>query len=153
MNMNFIILLKLQKTWSVIDFYGETRIIFIKPNMMIYVDNKRSIWFLLENNYCSSCISHEITPMWYIIKLLYCNMSIDDVELHTPHFYVFVWRSCYMPEEVRNITTQSIIILTGERYGILIVKALHLFLWLDYIRISLVILESFVLGLSLLPLG
>ena len=40
MNMTFRILLKQEITWGVLVFYEETRIIFIKPNMMVSVDNK-----------------------------------------------------------------------------------------------------------------
>ena len=38
-------------------------IIFIKLNMMGSVDNIFSIWIPVENNYYSSCISHETTSM------------------------------------------------------------------------------------------
>ena len=66
--------------------------------------------------------------MWYVIKLLYCNMSIDYVDSHTPYFDVFVWRFCSIPEEVRRITTQSILSYAGDTYVILIGKAPRLFL-------------------------
>ena len=58
--------------------------------MMGSVDNKITICLLVDNNSCSSYIYHEITTVWSIIKLLYCNTSIDDVESHIPYFDVFV---------------------------------------------------------------
>ena len=100
------------------------------------VDNKRLVWFPVDNNSCTSIISHEITPMWYIIKLLYCITYIDDVESHTTYFDMLVWRSCSIPEEVRNITMQYIISSAGEPYGILIGKTQSSFLvtWVQYKR-------------------
>ena len=129
-------------------FYRETRIIFIKPNMIGSVDNKSLIWFLVDNNSCSSCISHEITSMWSIIKILSCNTSIDDVGSCTTYCDVFVWSSCSIPEEVRNITTQYILILVGNPYDVLIGKATRLLLvvWVQYNRscgISKFIIRSF----------
>ena len=76
--------------WHVLFFYGEIRIVFIKPNMMGSVDKKSLIWIPVDNNSCSSCIYHEITLMGYVIKILYFNTSIDDVDSHTPYFDVFV---------------------------------------------------------------
>ena len=90
--------------------------------MIDHVDNNGLVWLLVENNYCSSCVSHEISVMWYIIKFLSCNTPIDDVEYHTTYFDVVVWRYWYMPEEVRNITTQPILGLAVDPYGILIGK-------------------------------
>ena len=78
------------------------------------VDNKSLIWIPVENNSCSSCLSYEITVMWYIIKIISCNKSIDDVDSHTPYFYVFLWRYCYMPDGVRNVTTQPILSSAGN---------------------------------------
>ena len=92
------------------------------------VDKKILIWFPVDNNSCSSCISHEITLMWSIVKLLSCNTSLYYVESRTPYFNVFALRSCSMSEEVRNITTQSILSLAGDPYSILIGKAQKLFL-------------------------
>ena len=90
MKMNFRILSKYYITWSVLVLYGEKIIIFIKPNTIGSVDNKTLIWFTVEKNSCISYIYHEITSILSIIKLLYCNTSIDDVESHTPYFDVFV---------------------------------------------------------------
>ena len=83
------------------------------------VDNKRVVLLPVDNNSCSIWILHTKTAIWYIIKIISCNTSIEDVDSHTPYFYVFVWRSCYIPEEVINITTQPILILEGEPNGIL----------------------------------
>ena len=69
-------------------------------------------WITVENNSFSSCIYHDITTMWYFIKLLYYNKPIDDIDSHTPYFYVFVWTYCFMPEEVSN--TLLILSLMGD---------------------------------------
>ena len=95
---------------------------------MSSVDNKSLIWFPVENNSCSSYISHEITPMWSVIKLISCSMSIDDIESHTPYFCMFVWRYCSIPGELRNITTKYIISSAGYPYGVLMGKTPKLFL-------------------------
>ena len=116
-------------------FYVETRIVLIKPNMMGSMDKKMIFWFPVENKSCKSCISHEITLMWSIIKILSCNTSIDDVDSHTPYFDVFVWRSCSMLKEVRNITTQYILVLAEYPYGILIGKTPKLFL-LNWVQLK-----------------
>ena len=108
--------------------YGEMIIISIKPKIMVYVDNKTLVWLPVENNSCSSCIYHKITVMWYIIKLLYCNTSIYNVDSHTPYFDVFLWRTCSIPEVVINITTQTILSSMGDPYGIMIGKAPNSFL-------------------------
>ena len=71
-------------------FYGETIIIFVKPKIMGSTDDKRVICLPVDNNSCSSCISHEITLKGYISMVIYCNVSIDDVESHTPYVDVFV---------------------------------------------------------------
>ena len=128
MNMNFMILSKEEITCSVIVFCGETWIILIKPNMTGSVDKKSLIWFPVENNSCSRYIFNEITSVWSIIKILYCNTLIDGVESHTPYFDVFVWSSCSIPGEVSNTTTQSILLLAGDPYGILIGKTPRFFL-------------------------
>ena len=47
MNKTFRVLMKWQKTCSVIVFYGETRVISIKPNMMRSVDSKILVWILV----------------------------------------------------------------------------------------------------------
>ena len=86
------------------------------------------VWISVNNNSCSSCISHEVTSMWSVIKLLYCKSSIYYVDSQTPYFDMFLWRSCSMTEEVSNITTQPILILTGDTYGILIGRPQNLFI-------------------------
>ena len=73
--------------------------------MMCYVDDKRFLWFPVDNKYFSSCLYHGITQLGYIIKRLSYITYIDDVDSHTPYFDIFVLSSCSMPEEVRNITT------------------------------------------------
>ena len=128
------------------------RIILIKPNMMRSVDNKRLIWFSVDNNSCSRCIFYEITSMLSIIKLLSCKCIHWWCILSNPIFYVFVWSFCFMTEELRNITTQSILSLEGEPYVILIGKTPKCFLLIYFIRIAVVILASVLLGLSILPL-
>ena len=72
--------------------------------------------------------------MWSIIKVICCYTSIDDVKSHIPYFDVFVWRSWSMPEEVSNITTQSILNYVVDLYGILIGKAPRFLLvyWVQY---------------------
>ena len=114
--------------------HGETIIILIKPNIMGSVDNKSLVYIPVDNNSCSSWISHEITAIWSIINIISCNTSINDVYYHTPYFYIFIWGSCSMPEEARNIYTQYIIISAGDTYGILISKAPKFFLvnWVQY---------------------
>ena len=95
---------------------------------MVSVDNKKLIWIPVYNKSCSSFISHEITLIWSIIKLPYFSTPIDDVDSRPPYFDMFVWMSSSMPEEVRNITTQSIINYAGDTYGILIGKIPNFFL-------------------------
>ena len=63
MNITFRILSKELGAWSVLVFYGEARILFIKPIIMGYVNNKWLNWFPVYNNSCSSYISHQITLM------------------------------------------------------------------------------------------
>ena len=92
------------------------------------VDNKSMFWLPLENNYCSSWIAYKMTAMLSIIKLLYCNTTIDNLDSHTSYFDVFVWKSCSMLEELRNITIQPILSSAEDPYGILIGKAPKLFL-------------------------
>ena len=58
--------------------------------MMVSMDNKKLVWLPVDNNSYSSCRYHEITNIWYIIKIISCNMSIDDVYSHTSYFYVFL---------------------------------------------------------------
>ena len=53
------------------------------------MDNKILVWVPVYNNSCNICISHEITAMGCIIKIIYCNTPIDDVDSHTPYFDVF----------------------------------------------------------------
>ena len=108
-------------------------IIFIKPNIMGSVDNKFLIWISVDINSCSSWISHEITLMWSIIKIISCNISIDDVYSHTPYFDVFVWKYFSMTEKLRNTTMQYILNLAGEPYGILICKTPKFFL-VDWVQ-------------------
>ena len=80
-------------------------------------------------------------------------MPIDDVDSQTPYFDVFVWRSWFIPYEVRNTTTQHILSSEGEPYGILIGKFPFFLLWLEFIKIYLVILESVLFGLSFFQLS
>ena len=61
--------------------------------------------------------------MWSIINIISCNTSIDCVYYHAPYFDVFVWWYLYILEEVRDITTQPILILAGDPEGILIGEA------------------------------
>ena len=145
MRTTFRILSKVKKTWSVIVFYEDTRIIFTKPKIMGYADNKRLICFKVDNNSCSRCIYHEITAMGYIIKLIYCNTSIDDVDSHTPYFDVFLWRYFSITEELRNIVTQYILIFSGYSYGILIGKITKFFLvnWVQSCDISKCVIITF----------
>ena len=56
--------------------------------MIGYVDRKSMVWIPVENKYCSICISHGITVMWYIVKIISCDIPIGDVESHTPYFDV-----------------------------------------------------------------
>ena len=102
--------------------------------MMGYVYNKRLIWIPVENNSCSSCISHEITTILSIIKIISSNTSIDDLESNTPYIDVFVKKSFSTTGEVSNITTQYILGSTGDPYGILIGKSPKLFFvtWFQY---------------------
>ena len=81
---------------------------------------KRLACITVENNYCSSYISHEITSMWSIINIISCGTSIDYVDSHTPYFDVFVCWYWSMPEELMNTTTQLIISYAEDPYGILI---------------------------------
>ena len=120
---------------------------------MVSVDNKRLVWMPVNNSSCSSFISHEITAIWYIIKLISCNRPIDYVESHTPYFDLFVWRSWSMPDELRNITMQHILSSAGDPDGIIIGKAKQYLLWLEFSRIALGILTSVLFGISLFPLS
>ena len=54
--------------------------------MMGSVDREILFWIPVENNPLSTCIPHEITAMWYIIKIISCNTPIDDVDSHNPYF-------------------------------------------------------------------
>ena len=49
------------------------------------VDNTILVWIPVENNYCSSYISYEITVMCSIINITFCNMLIYDVKSYTPY--------------------------------------------------------------------
>ena len=80
------------------------------------------IWFPVENKSSSSCIYHEITMMWSIIKIICCNTSIDDVDSQNPYLMYLYEDLFSMPKEVINITMQSILGLLGEPYGIMKVK-------------------------------
>ena len=91
--------------------------------------------------------------MWYIINILSCNIPIDGADSRTLYFDVFILFSWYTPEEVRNITTQRILSYERDPYGILIVEAPIFFLWLEFSRKALVILESFLFGVSIFPLS
>ena len=51
--------------------------------MMGSVDKQIMVWLPIDNNSCSIWTSYEITAMWYIIKIISCNTSIDDVDSHT----------------------------------------------------------------------
>ena len=86
--------------------------------LSIYI--KRLVWIPVENKSCSSCIYHEITVMWSIIKLLYCNTPIDDVESHNIYLCVFLWWYWSIPKKVMNITTQPILSSLVDSEGILI---------------------------------
>ena len=72
--------------------------------------------------------------MCYVIKILSCSTSIDVVDPHTPCLGIFISRSCFVSEEVRNITTQSILSSVGEQYGIQVGKTPNFFLvtWVHY---------------------
>ena len=114
--------------------YGETRIIFIKPIVMLSVDWKILVLLPVYNNSGISCISHKISAMGYIINIISWNMPIDDVEYYTPYFDVFVFWYWSVPEEVREITMKNIFGLVGEPDGILIGWAPKFLLvtWFNY---------------------
>ena len=57
---------------------------------MVSVDKKLMVWLPVDNNYCSSCISYEINVMWSIIKIIYCNTPIDDVDSNIPYVDIFL---------------------------------------------------------------
>ena len=82
--------------------------------MMVSMVRKILAWISVDNNYCSSFMSHEISAMWYIIKLLSYDKTIDDAGSNTPYFYVFLWWYWSMTEEVRIFTMQSIISWAGD---------------------------------------
>ena len=102
--------------------------------MMGYLARKSILWITIENDSCSSCISHVITAMLSIINIISCNTYIDDVDSHTPYFDMFVQTSWYIPEEVRNITTEPIISLEEDSDVILIVEVLNIYFvnWVQY---------------------
>ena len=109
-------------------FCVDTRIIFIKPNMMVSVDNKIMFSIPVNNSSCNIYISHEMSTVGYIIKILYCKTPICDLDSHTPYFDVFSWKSWTMPKELSNINMQPILALVVVTDGILIVEALKLFI-------------------------
>ena len=69
---------------SVLVFYGNTRIIFIKPIMMGYVNIVRLVLFSVESNSCSIRILHEVSMVLSIIEILYCNTIIDNIDSNPP---------------------------------------------------------------------
>ena len=77
--------------------------------MMGSMDLKIMIWLPVENNSCSSRISHEITVVWSIINILSCNTPIYDVDYNTPYFDLFVFWYWSIPYEWSNIVTQHIL--------------------------------------------
>ena len=117
MKNNFRIFLKEQRTGSVVVLYGEAIIIFTKTRIMESVDIKILVWILVENKSCRSCIYHKITAVWSIIKIISCNTPINNLDSHTPYFYVFVYWYLFMTEEVINITTQPITSSEWDTYG------------------------------------
>ena len=62
----------------------------VKPSMVGSVNIKIMVWIQVDNNSYSVHISHLISAIWYIIKIISCNTPIDDVDSHTPDFYMFV---------------------------------------------------------------
>ena len=90
--------------------------------MMGSVDNKKLIWNPVENNSCISYMYHEITTMLSLVKIIYCNTFVDDVDSQNQYFDMFEWRHCSMSEEVRNTTMQYILSYVEEQYWILIFK-------------------------------
>ena len=58
--------------------------------MIGYTDKKRLVRITVDNNSCSSCISHNITTMWSIVNIIYFSMLIYDVDDHSPYFDAFV---------------------------------------------------------------
>ena len=67
--------------------------------MIVFVDIAGLGWFSVDNNSCSSRISHEVSAMWSIIYLLSCNTPIYNIYSNTPDFDVFViwpWPMLYI---------------------------------------------------------
>ena len=83
-------------------FYGETRIIFIEPNMMGSMDKKRMVCIPVYNNSCSSCIYYEITVMLSTIKIISCYTSIDDVDYHDPYFDFFCMKLLFHSRGIKE---------------------------------------------------
>ena len=65
------------------------------------LDSSNQIWWSMRITKCwsssqyiknsfSSCIFHEITPVWPIIKLLYCSTSINDEDSYPIFWYVCI---------------------------------------------------------------
>ena len=46
--------------------------------------------FTGENKFCSSCTSHEVGLIVYIIQLLSCNTPINDVDYKSQYFDMLV---------------------------------------------------------------
>ena len=47
------------------------------------------VLFTVYYNFCSSHIYHEVGSIWYIIQLLSCDTTIDDVEFNYTNFMWF----------------------------------------------------------------
>ena len=103
------------------------------------------VFIQLYNNSCSSYTYHKITTMWYIFNLLSCNTPIDDIDYQAPYLDMFVWRSCSMPKELSNTSTQSLLIFSRDTYGIMIGRSPNFFLvtWFHY-NISCVIIQCII---------
>ena len=65
--------------------------------MVVFMEIVNLVLFSVDNNSCIIHISHEVGLILYIIQIVSCDTTIDNVYYNSPYFYVFVICSWIIP--------------------------------------------------------